>query len=281
MLPVQAGYSYSKKWKKTMLISVIIPAYNCRDTICKTLDSVYAQTVSILEVIVINDGSKDDTFDVITNYKKSKNLDNLKILTQENSGVANARNAGLAFCKGDVICFLDSDDTWHATKLKQQLKVLSDNPELQLCGSLYTDNTISFQENLKLADQVYNITFDMQLYRNYFQPSTVVFRREVYDELGGFKTGMTHAEEGLFFLKILKHYPCALINECQINYGDGKSGFGESGLSADLWEMEKGELSNYLEIYKLGYISAPKLLLLLPFSFAKFIRRFFISKVLN
>jgi glycosyltransferase involved in cell wall biosynthesis len=273
--------SISKHGEKFMIVSVVIPAYNCSNTIIATLDSIYNQSYQNIEVIVIDDGSVDSTYKDILNYKEQHQLQNLSIHHQLNSGVADARNHGIKLCNGEFISFIDSDDCWHPTKLEQQVDILLKNPDVGLCATLYNLNEINPADHIEVSKALFEISFQKQLYRNYFQPSTVVVRKSVIDNLGGFKTGMTHAEEGLFFLKIVKDYKCVLINKCLINYGSGKLGFGESGLSADLWKMEKGELSNYLEIYKLKYISVLQLAILLPFSMAKFLRRYIISKVLS
>ncbi|WP_316736065.1 glycosyltransferase family 2 protein [Pedobacter aquatilis] len=104
---------------QTKLVSVIIPAYNAAHTIEETLDSVFAQTFENLEVIVVNDGSTDDTLSILENYPRS-----ITIITTENRGVSSARSLGFANSVGDYIQYLDADDLLMPYKLDQQLNAL-------------------------------------------------------------------------------------------------------------------------------------------------------------
>ena len=95
--------------KNEVLISVIIPLYNKEKTIVHTLSTVMSQTYKCFEVIVVNDGSSDDSVQLINdNFSDSR----IRIISQENSGVSVARNKGVEEAKGDWIAFLDADDEW-------------------------------------------------------------------------------------------------------------------------------------------------------------------------
>lgn len=104
------------------MVSVIIPAYNAKNTIVQTLDSVFSQTYSPIEVIVINDGSIDATASIVSNYKEE-----VKLITTVNKGVSHARNLGLSHANGKYIQFLDSDDLLMPEKISLQVKVLEEN----------------------------------------------------------------------------------------------------------------------------------------------------------
>ena len=106
-------------------VSVVIPTYNRANLIARSIRSVLEQTVEPLEVIVVDDGSKDDTKKVIEEMNEPK----VKYIYQENGGAASARNRGVQECKGDWIAFHDSDDVWHADKLEKQLKYLKETLE--------------------------------------------------------------------------------------------------------------------------------------------------------
>ncbi|WP_158544286.1 glycosyltransferase family 2 protein [Pedobacter miscanthi] len=105
--------------KENKLVSVIIPAYNAADTIIETLNSVYAQTYLDLEVVVINDGSTDNTLSLLENYPKI-----LKIISTENKGVSHARKLGFNHASGDYIQYLDADDLLIFNKIEKQLNAL-------------------------------------------------------------------------------------------------------------------------------------------------------------
>ncbi len=106
-------------------ISIITPAYNAERTILETIESVQNQTFSNFELIVINDGSKDRTLDLLQTIKDER----LKIFSYENGGVAIARNRGLSHATGDFIAFIDADDLWTPDKLELQLAALQKHPE--------------------------------------------------------------------------------------------------------------------------------------------------------
>ncbi|HAV4804452.1 TPA: glycosyltransferase, partial [Acinetobacter baumannii] len=91
-----------------MLISIIIPAYNASKTICKTLESLIKQNRSDFEVLIIDDGSTDDTYEICRDYINQK--ENFKLIKQKNKGVSSARNLGLRNASGDYIVFMDADD---------------------------------------------------------------------------------------------------------------------------------------------------------------------------
>ncbi len=128
------------------LVSVIIPTYN-RAAICKAaVESVLAQTHGNVEVIVVDDGSTDNTRDVISGLDKR-----VRYISQANAGVSAARNTGLKAATGDYIAFLDSDDSWLPWKLEAQLSVLQAFPEV---GMVWTD-MLAVDENGKILHESY------------------------------------------------------------------------------------------------------------------------------
>lgn len=112
-------------------VSVIIPTFNRASYVCEAIDSVLAQTYQDLEIIVVDDGSTDDTLPVLETYGER-----LRLLRQKNSGPAVARNRGIFAARGEYIAFLDSDDLWVPSKLEKQVAVLDSEPEI---GLVYTD----------------------------------------------------------------------------------------------------------------------------------------------
>ena len=116
------------------------------------------------------------------------------------------------------------------------------------------------------------------IFKNYFQPSTVIFKKEVFDSVGFFDESQNYAEEGNYFIRIAKMFKCVLLNEQLVNYGQGKDSFGVSGLSANLKEMEKGELRNLRFALRKNYISFFTYLIAITYSILKYIRRILIVK---
>ena len=118
--------------KKEPLVSVIIPAYNAEKIVGYTLDTVINQTYKNLEIIIVNDCSKDKTLDVLNEYaKKDKRI---KVMSNEkNSGVAETRNNALKVATGEYIAFVDADDLWNLEKIEKQLNFMLENDyQLQL-----------------------------------------------------------------------------------------------------------------------------------------------------
>jgi glycosyltransferase involved in cell wall biosynthesis len=255
------------------MVSVIIPMYNAENTIATCINSVLNQTYKgEIEIIIVNDGSKDNSKLIVEELINNnlKNID-IKLINKNNGGVSTARNAGLALAKGKYIALLDSDDEWLSEKLEKQLKVFSDDRGISFIGGLIYKPTIIKQE-------IIEITVSKLIFKNYFQPSTVMFKKEVVDKVGFFDESQKYAEEGNYFMRIAKLFKCVLLNEQLVNYGQGKVGFGVSGLSANLKEMEKGELRNLKFAYQQNYISFFTYFIAINFSILKYIRRILIVK---
>ena len=111
-------------------VSVVIPMYNDAEVVSEALDSVFAQTHQPSEIIVIDDGSSDDSASVVSGLGRD-----LTLLKQKNAGPAAARNAGINAASSEWIAFLDADDVWLEDRLASQLSVLTENPELDLLCS--------------------------------------------------------------------------------------------------------------------------------------------------
>lgn len=255
------------------MVSVIIPMYNAEKTILRCLNSVLNQTCkSEMEIIVVNDGSTDNSPRIVEQIiSNNKSKIEIQLINKSNGGVSSARNTGLALAKGHYIALLDSDDEWLADKLEKQINVFILDTEISFIGGLI-DNPINEKK------EVIEISLSKLIFKNYFQPSTVMFKKEVLDKVGFFDESQKYAEEGNYFMRIAKLFKCVLLNEQLVNYGQGKVGFGVSGLSANLKEMEKGELRNLKFAYQQNYISFFTYFIAINFSILKYIRRILIVK---
>lgn len=256
-------------------VSVIIPMYNSEKTIARALDSVLNQTITPYEIIVIDDGSKDDSYSIVQNYINQNQNFRFLLLKKANGGVSSARNAGLKNATGSLIAFLDSDDEWLLDKLERQLFFFDSQKDFGFIGGLIYIPKQGVRGNfieISLADLIF---------KNYFQPSTVIFKKEVFDIVGFFDETQRYAEEGNFFMRIADKFRCGLLMEQVVLYDQGKNGFGESGLSSNLVEMEKGELKNLKFAYKNNYISYVKYSFAVVYSVLKYLRRILIVKGRN
>lgn len=257
------------------IVAVVIPMYNCADTIDKVLDSIRCQTKLdlIKYVILINDGSTDNTLEVVGNYSSSLPL---KIIDKVNGGVASARNEGLKHIDdAEFVAFCDSDDLWLPNKIEEQLRVFIEHPEIDVLGGPFNNNPLRI--GLKVISSLHKATVKEMLIRNYPQPSTVLMRSSVYHKFGGFDETQRYAEDGNYFLKLaancnLYYYPHLLIK-----FGFGKRGFGGTGLSGNLKGMYEGNIKNLKEMKKLNYISIPFYFSMRLFHWLKYLRRVIIS----
>lgn len=260
---------------KNKLVSVIIPFYNSEKTIVRALDSVINQTIKPYEIIVIDDGSLDNSYFLVQHYIEQHPSVKFKLIKKTNGGVSSARNAGLKEATGDFMAFLDSDDEWFLDKLEKQLKVFDKEKSFSFLGGLI------YQPEPSLLGKLKEITLSKLIFKNYFQPSTVIFKKEVFDQIGLFDETQRYAEEGNYFMRIVNSFKCGLMIDQLVIYDQGKSGFGHSGLSANLKEMEKGELKNLKFAFNEGYISFGKYCFCVTYSILKYFRRIMIVKTRN
>jgi glycosyltransferase involved in cell wall biosynthesis len=151
-MPVRVGLLKNKLNHLIMtsgpLVSAIIPTYNRADVVCRAIDSVLAQTYRNREIIVVDDGSSDDTQSKLAAYGSQ-----ITVITQKNSGPSKARNLGVALSRGEIIAFLDSDDYWLPTKLERQVELLEKGgPQVPccLCNCAYTGGT--WDSTFEVAD---------------------------------------------------------------------------------------------------------------------------------
>jgi glycosyltransferase involved in cell wall biosynthesis len=244
--------------------------YNSASTIERALQSVVEQDYSgAFEIVVVNDGSKDNCVEIVENFIATHQNTRIALILQDNGGVSKARNTGLKNAVGNFVAFLDSDDAWFSNKLSNQMKILKDNPDIDLLGAAFE----GFYFAKKREGDLFKVEFKNLLFKNYFQPSTVILKKNVIDKIGLFDETQKYAEEGNFFFRVSQEFNCFFYNKKLIAYGDGKQGFGVSGLSANLKEMEKGELKNLKFAYKNKWINLFTYTYAVVFSILKYIRR--------
>jgi glycosyltransferase involved in cell wall biosynthesis len=263
-----------------MKISVIIPMFNAEKSIIRCLQSIFDQDFNCqLEVIVVNDGSIDSSLYMVQEYASQNKINNLILIDKKNGGVSTARNAGMKKATGEWIAFCDSDDAWLPNKLSKQLKLCTETTKIDFLGSILSNEPIKnfFFKNFNYLTP---ISLNNLMYKNFFQPSTVILKKKIIDEIGFFDESQKYAEEGNYFMRIASGgFNCFLLNEKLTIYGDeSKSGFGESGLSGNLVEMQKGETKNHYYALKNLRINLLTFTLARFFSISKYIRRILIVK---
>ncbi len=207
--------------RPTASISVVIPAYNASAYLAQTLDSVASQSLAPLEVVVVDDGSKDDTAQIARAY-------NVRLISQTNSGISAARNAGIHAAAGEYIALLDSDDLWAPEKLAVQYASLQAYGKPAFCFTdyrIFTDRGTNnksglwahpaFRDTVKRIGKK-NTSGEFVIADNgveavlpdcYIQPSALIVRRADVLASGGFDRTIPVGEDWEFFLRLFKCVP--------------------------------------------------------------------------
>ncbi|HMF14016.1 MAG TPA: glycosyltransferase family A protein [Gemmataceae bacterium] len=185
-------------------VSVIMPTYNCSRFIAEALDSILAQSVRPSEIIVVDDGSTDDTAARLAPY-----LAHIRYERQENRGVSAARNNGVGRATGEFVAFLDADDVWHPRKLELQLRALADNPGLALLGTgIFAWPTTAFPEiDVRSHGRVIQVTWPELVVKNALGTSSIVVRAEILRRAGEFDTRMHGSEDRDLWLRVAEMAP--------------------------------------------------------------------------
>jgi glycosyltransferase involved in cell wall biosynthesis len=189
-------------------INVIIHTYNNERFIGETIESVLSQTYKDYEIIVVDDGSTDNTRDALLPY-----MGKIRYHYKENSGIASAKNAGIRLSKAKYIAFFDHDDLWDPDKLKIQMEYFNKNPQVGLVYSKYT----SFKDGKNLRTKpkkgYSGWIFAKLLSKSIIQTSTVMVKKECLDAIGLFDESFALADEYDLFLRIAREFQCGFVDK--------------------------------------------------------------------
>lgn len=253
--------------------SVVIPAYNCSLTICESLDSILNQTRYDLidEIIIVNDGSTDNTQDVVNEYILIHNNDNIRLINKINGGAASARNIGIINSRNQYIALLDADDIWLPKKIELQDSIISQYDFIRALGTNREGEIISIGK--KVANGVRKVSPVMYCIKNWPCTPSIIFDKTIFQDQAPFPEDMTHAEEGLFFLKL--SYTCGLyyMQESLVYCGGGKRAYGSRGLSGNIYKMHKGVEKMLCKAVINKYISWAWFPFLYVYEMIKYLRR--------
>lgn len=204
-------------------VSVIIPAFNAAKTIIRAIDSVRAQNVSTMEVIVIDDASTDGTSDIVfNNTKAGEKIHLLKMI--KNSGVSAARNAGIQIAKGKYLAFLDSDDIWLDGKIQKQIALIKSDPSITLvsCNSrlVSEDGTeLKIGHINRPPDEGFDAWKTLLIY-NFLPTPTIFTHSNLVKEFGGFDESLKVGEDLDLWIKLAIRGKIAVLNEVLTHYYD-------------------------------------------------------------
>lgn len=248
-------------------ISVVIPLYNKGFIISETLNSVLAQTFTDFEIVIVNDGSTDNSFEIVSQYSD----DRIRLYNQENKGVSKTRNAGIEYSKSELIAFLDADDYWHPNHLEELYQLYIDFPNCGLYANRYfmkisEENTIKTTYIQAVYDNFRGILPDYFLASMQYRvglTSAVAIPKKMVQGNFLFNPELNGQEDLELFTKIAIHKPVAITNKYTVEYNFAienqlsKIQFIQKKIikfdqfSAD--ESKNKSLKKFLDLYRLEY----------------------------
>jgi len=228
-------------------VSVIIPTYNREHFLQECIESVLSQTFKDYELIVVDDGSTDQTEDFLKPYDNK-----FQYIKQEQKGPSSARNTGIQYSAGEWICFLDSDDLWLQGKLAAQMKFLAANQDFKIC---YTEE-IWYRKNKRVNPAKKHQKFSGWIYQKMLplciiSPSSVMIHHSVLDLIGTFDEELPACEDYDLWLRIGAGYPIYLLQEKLIIKRNGHSG----QQSQKYWGMDRFRILSLVKILECGQLS--------------------------
>ena len=224
---------------KTM-ISVIIPTYNRAHLLPRSLDSILSQSCLPNEIIVVDDGSNDDTSALMTSVYPE-----IVFIQQSNIGVSCARNVGIKRASGDWIAFLDSDDEWFPEKLEVQMNALYKNPELKICHT----NEIWIRNGTRVNPKKKHEKFGGWIFQKCLplcciSPSSVIIHKSIFNEIGLFDDSLLVCEDYDLWLRITARNPVLYIEKPLLR----KYGGHNDQLSRKYWGMDRFRIKSLEKI---------------------------------
>jgi len=232
-------------------VSVIVPTFNRSGPLLRALQSIAAQTHSPDEVIVVDDGSEDDTQQIVNGK-----FPDTVYLQQKNQGVSSARNLGINAARGEWIALLDSDDEWLPGKLASQLHLLADMPDHLICHTeeIWVRNGKRINQMKKHMKSGGNI-FQRCLPLCVISPSSVLIHRSLFDQVGLFDESLPACEDYDLWLRICASHPVAYVEIPQII----KYGGHDDQLSRRYWGMDRFRIAALEKIIKGGSLNSEDL----------------------
>jgi len=231
---------------ETPFISVIIPTYNRGWILKEAVDSVLSQEYPSYEVIVVDDGSTDDTAEILKSCASR-----IAVIRQANQGVSAARNRGVREASGNLIAFLDSDDLWLPGKLATQAAFFRAHPAIRICQTEETwvrngRRVNPKNRHKKPSGDIFEPSLELCL----VSPSAVMMRRELFEEMGGFDETLPACEDYDLWLRIGCRYPVELIDTPLII----KRGGHDDQLSRQP-SLDKYRIESLMRLLESGYLS--------------------------
>jgi glycosyltransferase involved in cell wall biosynthesis len=244
-----------------MFFSIVIPLCNKAEYIFKTIESVFTQTYPDFELIIVDDGSKDNSLDVVRQFKDER----IKIIEQENSGVSAARNRGIKEAKYELIALLDGDDWWDQSYLEEMVDLINEYPDVSFYSSQYAlvkNGIITTVIGKIFLDTKNTGCFDMIRWgkkkgRLPINSSNIIFRKNILQKSGLFDERIAFYEDYDLFLRIGIYSKLAYVEKRPLSYYNQDVEI-EKRANGNLYPIKK-HLLNYVDKYIPYYKENPYL----------------------
>lgn len=232
-----------------MILSIIIPFYNCESYISETLESLLNQCTNEIEVILINDGSNDNSLNIVNNYIKYSKT-NVSVVTKKNAGVSSARNLGIKLSSGQYIGFLDSDDTLEPLYFEKIIQAIKTNEsDIVQFNFNYWDSN-KYKSGIKLNSGVYQTSSNLLLEVfnwNSWYPWSRVYKRDLFLDIS-FPLGFTFEDPAVIPFLFIKSKKILILNDYLYNYRENLSSI-TRGKDKEKIYNNMLSLDNLLNIY--------------------------------
>ncbi len=228
------------------LVSIIIPAYNAQKYIRETIQSVLDQTYSNWELIIVNDGSNDNTEEIVERFNDPR----LRYFKQPNAGVSTSRNNGLEMSKGEYIAFLDADDIWLPDNLSEKITFLEHHQD---CGLVHGDTQV-INEKSEKQKIIYQgksgwILDDLLLWNGCCipAPSSILIQRNIIKKTGNWDPQLSTAADQEFFFRVAKNFKIGRIPKVLSLYREHTE-----NMHLNIDRLEKEYILTYIKAEKYG-----------------------------
>ncbi|MBV6625065.1 MAG: glycosyltransferase family 2 protein [Rivularia sp. (in: Bacteria)] len=192
-------------------VSVIIPTYNAMRFLPETLKSIFRQTFTDFEILIVNDGSSDDIVEWVSQITDPR----VKLISQVNQGVSAARNTGIRNAQGEYIAFIDADDLWEATKLEKQVKCMQANPNVGLVytWTAFIDEFGKPTGISKVSHSQGDVWEEIVIQDMISTGTSAMVRAECFDKVGLFDVRLSIGEDRDMWTRIAAMYHFAVVKE--------------------------------------------------------------------
>ena len=234
-------------------VSVIIPNYNYAKYIAKAIESVMSQTYKNLEIIVIDDGSKDDSLEVLANFG-----DKIRVVSQKNEGVSRARNHGAEISDGEYLAFLDADDAWLPEKLEKQFEKFAEDGQI---GLVHCSMTLINSEDQPIGEMCDGqegwvaeelLRFERTVVSG--SGSSSLIKREIFMEVGGFDYRLSTSADWDLCYRVADRYKFGFVKETLVLYR-----IHNSNMHSNIEVMERDMLLGFEKAFASGSKNSQKI----------------------